>query len=178
MDTGEKLTSYSRHGRSELAFEEVMKIVLKTAAQPNAEQPKNHDTIKYVRKSWRVYAVYYVCTSLVVGLGLTAVMFGFAVFGGSGHGKHKPLPDHAPILFLTTVVAVLSTIVFLIELATGPFVFTKDVVCKECHTRLKVKRIAFFAGKYSRPPKCECGGKIEPAFLWAPEVSERDSIKS
>ena len=32
------------------------------------------------------------------------------------------------------------------------------------------------AGRYSRSPRCECGGPIEPAFLWKPGVSELDSM--
>jgi hypothetical protein len=131
---------------------------------------------QYVRKNWSIYLAYYVVTSLTVGLGLTAMLLVFAVFDDSKHGDHEPLPAHAPFLFLMTILGALSAITFVVQLVSGPFVFTKDVVCKKCHTRLKVNRIAFFSGKYSHPPRCECGGKIEPAFLWRPDVSRLDSI--
>lgn len=153
-----------------------MKFVLKTVAQKSERQPENHDKTQYVRKNWSIYVAYYVLTSLAVGLGIGAALFIFALFDGSNHGKQKPIPVHAPFLFLMAIAGVLSAITFFIQLVTGPFVFTKDVVCKNCHTRLKVNRIAFFAGKYSRPPRCECGGKIEPAFLWKPDVSRLGSI--
>jgi hypothetical protein len=117
---------------------------------------------------WSIFVAYYVVTSLVLGCGITAVLLVFAVFDDA---KHKPLPVHAACPFLMTIVGVLSAITFVVQLVSGPFVFTTDVVCKTCHTRLKVNRIAFFTGKYSRPPRCECGGKIEPALLWKPDVS-------
>jgi hypothetical protein len=155
-----------------------MKLVLKTVEQRSDKHPENHDATKFVRKNWSIFVAYYVVTSFAVGLGITMAMFLFAAFDHSKHPKHKPLPVHAPLLFLMAILGVLSAMVFFIQLISGPFVFTKDVVCKKCHTRLKVKRIAFFTGKYSRPPRCECGGKIEPAFLWKPDVSGLDTFDS
>ena len=153
-----------------------MRFVLKTVPQKSERQPEKHDATQYVRKNWSIYFAYYVITSLAVGVGMAAALFVFALFDGSKHGIDKPLPVHAPFLFLMAVVGLLAVITFCIQLVSGPFVFTKDVVCKRCHTHLKVNRIAFFAGRYSRPPRCECGGKIEPAFLWKPNVSRLDSI--
>jgi hypothetical protein len=146
-----------------------MKIVLKTVGQANEEQPKSRDTTKYVRRNWIIFAAYYVAASLTLGLGIAAVMFLFLVLGISKHGRRKPIPVHNALIFSIALLSVVSAIIFLIQLISGPFVLTKDVVCRKCHTRLKVNRIAFFTGRYSRPPRCECGGKIEPAFLWEPE---------
>lgn len=146
-----------------------MKIVLKTVGQTKEEQPKNLDTTKYARKNWIIFATYYVAASLAVGLGLAAAMFLSLALGGSTHGKRTPIPVPDALSFSMAFLGAVSVIMFLIQLITGPFVFTKDVVCRKCHTRLKVKRIAFFTGRYSRPPRCECGGKIEPTFLWKPE---------
>jgi hypothetical protein len=143
-----------------------MRLFIATVEQTPDKQHACQNTTKYVRKSWSVFVAYYFVTSLAVGFGITVAMFLFAAFDGSKLRNHKPLPDHAPWLFLMAFLGVLSAIIFLIQLVSGPFVFTKDVVCRKCHSRLNVKRIAFFTGKYSRPPRCECGGRIEPAFLW------------
>ncbi len=145
-----------------------MEIVLKTVGQTNEERLKDLDTRKYVRKSWIIFTAYYVATSLAVGLGIAATMFLFLALDDSKRGKHKPIPVHHALIFSMAFLGVVSAIAFLIQLISGPFVFTKDVVCRKCHTRLKVNRIVFFTGKYMRPPRCECGGKIEPAFLWKP----------
>jgi hypothetical protein len=146
-----------------------MKLVLKTVEQKSENQPANRDTTQYVRKNWSIFLAYYVVASLAVGLGIAMAMFLFAVLGISKRGNRKPLPIHNSLMFSMALLGTLSAILFLVQLITGPFVFTKDVVCRKCHTRLKVNRIAFFTGKYSRPPRCECGGKIEPAFLWKPD---------
>jgi hypothetical protein len=155
-----------------------MRFVLKTVRQTDQEQPQNRETTKYVRKNWVVFVAYYAATSLALGFGLSAMIFIYLVLGVGGHGQHqhKPVPIHNALLFSMAILGVLSASIFLIELVSGPFVFTKDVVCRKCHTRLKVNRVPFFTGKYSRPPKCECGGKIDPAFLWKPDVSGLDSI--
>jgi hypothetical protein len=155
-----------------------MKFVLQTVEQQSKRQPGNHDTTKYARKNWSIFAAYYAVSSLAVGLGIAVAMFVFAVLGVSKHGNHKPMPVHDSLIFSTSILGVVSAITFIIQLTGGPFVFTKDVVCKQCHTRLRVNRVAFFTGRYSRPPRCECGGKIEPAFLWEPDVSRLDSIDS
>jgi hypothetical protein len=155
-----------------------MKFVLKTVEQKSGKQPANHDTTEYVRKNWSIFVAYYLVTSLAVGLGIAVAMFVFAVLGISKHGNHRPLPVHDSFILAMAILGVVSGVTFFIQLISGPVVFTKDVVCRECHTRLKVNRIAFFTGKYSRPPRCECGGKIEPAFLWKPDVSRLDSLDS
>ncbi len=149
-----------------------MRLVLRTAAQQGDNPPESRDTALYVRRSWGVFAVYCIGTSLVVAFGLGVMMLLFAVFDNdSKHGKHKPMPPHAALIFAAGVFGVASVIAFVIQLIAGPFVFTKDVVCRQCHRRFEARRIAFFTGKYSRPPRCECGGKIEPAFLWKPDIS-------
>lgn len=155
-----------------------MKLVLKRVEQESAKPPENHEATKYVRKNWSLFVTYYVLTSFVVGLGIAVAMFVFAVLGVSKRGNHKPMPVHSASIFSMAILGVVSAIVFLVQLVSGPFVFTKTVVCRKCHTCLTVNRIAFFTGRYSRPPKCECGGKIEPAFLWKPDVSRYDSIDS
>jgi hypothetical protein len=146
-----------------------MKIELKAVGPAVPEQSQILDTTKYVRKSWSIFTGYYLATSLAVGFGIAATLFLFSALDDSKRGRHKPLPVHAALIFATVVLGVVSATVFLIQLVSGPLVFTKDVVCRRCRSRLKVNRIAFFAGKYSRPPRCDCGGKIEPAFLWKPE---------
>jgi len=155
-----------------------MNLAFKTVEQRSDRQPENRDTTKYVRKNWSIFVAYYVVTSLAVGLGIAVALFVFAVLGISKRGNHKPIPVHNSLIFSMAILGVVSVITFFLQLISGPFVFTKDVVCKKCHTRLKVNRIAFFTGRYSRPPRCECGGKIEPAFLWKPDVSRLDSIDS
>ena len=152
--------------------------MLKTVDQISEPQPENHDTTKYVRKNWSIFVAYYVVSSLAVGLGIAVAMFVFAVLGVWKHGNPKPMPVHHSLIFSMAILGVVFVITFFLQLIGGPFVFTKDVVCKKCHTRLRVNRIAFFTGKYSRPPRCECEGKIEPAFLWQPDVSRLASIDS
>ena len=146
-----------------------MKIILKTVEKTNEKQLVNRDTAKYVRKNWLVIAAYYVAASFAVALGIAVAMFVFVVLGLSKRGRPNPMPVKDALIISTVLLAVVSAIALIIQLIGGPFVFTKDVVCRKCHTRLKVNRIAFFSGKYTRPPRCECGGKIEPAFLWKPE---------
>jgi hypothetical protein len=148
-----------------------MKFAIKTVAQADNAQPGNRDATLYVRKGWAAYGGYYVVSSIAVGIGVTAAMLLFAVFDHSKRSKSRPLPAHAPLLFLSTVAGALSAVVFLVQLASGPFVFTKDVVCRKCRIRQQAKRVAFFSGPYSRTPKCACGGKLEPAILWKPEGS-------
>ena len=157
-----------------------MNLAFKAVGRINEQQPKILETTKYVRKDWVIFAAYYAASSSAVGLGVAATMFLFAALGVSKHGNHKPMPIHAAWVFSVAIFAVVSAIAFLIQLIGGPFVFTKDVVCRKCRARLKVNRIAFFTGKYSRPPRCNCGGKIEPAFLWKPQdgAAETQSVGS
>ena len=152
-----------------------MKFALATVGQTTEKQSPSFDPTKYVRKNWLIFAAYDLATSLVVGLSIVAMLFLFSALDDSEHGKHKPVPVHDALLYSVAILGVLVAILFLAQLITGPFVFTKDVVCKRCHTRLRVNRVAFFTGKYSRPPRCKCGGKIEPAFLWKPESSAAES---
>ena len=146
-----------------------MKIVLKTVEPANEDQPKNPVTTKYIRKNWIIFASYHIAASFAVGLSIAVAMFVFAVLGASKRGKHEPMPIHDALIFSMAFLIFVSAITLLIQLISGPLVFTKDVVCRKCHARMKVNRIEFFRGRYSRPARCECGGKIEPAFLWKPE---------
>jgi hypothetical protein len=145
-----------------------MKYGLKTVLQNGDQPPENRDPTEYVRKNWSVFLAYDLVTSVALGFLIPAAFSLFSVFDHSKRPVRKPVPVHDALLYTLAIMGVLSVFLFLIQVITGPFVFTKDVVCKKCHTRLRVNRIAFFAGKYSRPPKCDCGGKIEPAFLWKP----------
>lgn len=151
-----------------------MKLVLKTIERTGAGQPENRDTTPYVRKNWGIFVAYYAATSSALGFVIVAALSLFVFFDHPPDGRHPRMPVHETWLFVLAVMGVISASTFLIQLVSGPFVFTKDVVCRKCHTRLRVNRIAFFAGKYSRPPKCECGGSIEPAFLWRPDSSTLD----
>lgn len=150
-----------------------MKFVLRRVAEKGETQPEGRDPTKYVRKSWVISVAYYAATSLAVGLGLAVMMFGFAVLGVSKRGNRRPMSVHDASIFSVAILVVVTGITFFIQLISGPFVFTKDVVCKKCGRRRRVERIAFFSGKYRRPPKCECGGTIEPAFLWKPESNPK-----
>jgi hypothetical protein len=150
-----------------------MKFVLKAVNPKGEAQPANRDTTRYVRKHWSIFLAYYVVTSVAVGVGLGAAMLVFAALNVSTRGSHKPIPVHGALIFSLAILGVVSAITFLVQLVSGPFVFTRDVVCQKCHTRLRVKRVAFFTGRYSRPPRCDCGGKIEPAFLWKREAARR-----
>ena len=74
------------------------------------------------------------------------------------------MPVHNSLIFSTAILGVVSVITFFIQLICGPLVFTKDVVCKKCHTRLKVNRIAFFAGRYSVRQDANAAGKSSRHF--------------
>ena len=141
-----------------------------------AGSPENRDTTPYVRKSWVLVVAYYAATSLALGFVIGAVLFLFLVLNHPPDGRHARAPVLGMPMFALAAMGVISAATFLIQLVTGPYVFTKDVVCRRCHTRLRVNRIAFFTGRYSRPPRCECGGPIEPAFLWKPDVPRLDSM--
>ncbi len=148
-----------------------MKFALTTVGHRSEKQPESRDTRRYVRRHWSIFLGYYFVTSFAVGFGIAATMFLFLALGLSKHGTHKPVPVHAAVIFSSAVLGTVFVVTFLIQLMSGPFVFTTDVVCRKCHTRLRVGRVAFFTGRYARPPRCGCGGKIEPAFLWMPQVS-------
>jgi hypothetical protein len=138
-----------------------MKLALKTVAQNNVRQP---DSARYVRKSWSVYLAYYLLMSAAIGIAITTALLLIALLEDSTPGRNEFFTGYAR--FLIGSAGVLAAIPFLIQLVSGPFVLTRVVVCTECCRRSKVNRIAFFKSKYSPPVRCECGGKIEPAFLW------------
>lgn len=141
-------------------------------------ESKDRDGVKYVRKHWMIFAAYYFGASLIVGLGIAAMMFVFAVLGLSKRADHKPMPvDKAFFLAMGFLIAV-TVIIFFIQLISGPLVFTRDVVCRKCRMRQRMKGVPFFGGKRSRANRCECGGKVAPACLWKADVSNPDSTGS
>jgi hypothetical protein len=150
-----------------------MEFVLKTVER-KGDKPENRDKTQYVRKNWSIFSVYYLVTSSAVGCFIGMTMFLFLIFDHS-NGRHQPIPVQDAVHFSLVIIGFVSVLAFLIQSLTGAFVFTKDVVCRKCHTRLKVNRIAFFTGRYSRPPRCECGGKIDPAFLWKPQTASHNT---
>jgi hypothetical protein len=153
-----------------------MKVVLTRVEQAEQERHEDCEAAKYVRKNWIIFLAYYAVASLAVGAGIAGAMFALAFFGVLGHDNQKPMPVHDVFLFALLLLGAVCVISFIVQLATGPLVFTRDVVCKKCHSRLRVNRIAFLSGKYTRPPRCGCGGRIEPAFLWKPDFGEPSAI--
>jgi hypothetical protein len=141
-------------------------MFIATVQHAGAEQP-NRDTTKYVRRNWIAFAAYYAAASLAAGLCIAGSMFLFAVLGLSKH--ERPMPVHEALTCLLVFLVGVSVVAFLIQLISGPFVLTKDAVCKKCRTRLKLNRIDFFRGRYARSSRCGCGGGIEPALLWKPQ---------
>jgi hypothetical protein len=138
-----------------------MKLALKTIAQSDARQ---RDSARYVRKGWSVYLAYYLVISAAIGIAITAALLLIAFLDDSTSGRNDFFSGYAR--FLIASAGVLAAIPFLIQLVSGPFVLTRIVVCRRCCMRSKVKRIAFFKSKHAPPVRCECGGRIEPAFLW------------
>ena len=106
---------------------------------------------------------YTVGAALLVGFGL---VLGFMVYIGIRHsGTHAPFHDR--LVFFLIFGGVISFAVFVIEVLTGPLVFTRNVVCKTCCQPRKLRRAPFFAGRGYRMPKCDdCGGELEAAIFW------------
>ena len=151
----------------------LVKFAIKAVAKGDDGTPDGRDPTPYVRKGWNVFVAYDLATSLVVSLVISAALFLAFVFDKDS--AHKAVSIHGAMQYTLFVMGVLAAFMFLIQLVGGPFVFTKDVVCRKCHRRFRAKKISFFTGKYSRPPRCVCGGKIDPAFLWEPDVWGRDT---
>jgi hypothetical protein len=114
-----------------------------------------------VRRHWSFVVAYIIVASLAVGVLLAIMMFLFSFIDS----KHRPMSIHFAFIFMWVV----SAAVFIIQLISGPLVFTRAVVCQTCHRQQRLDRIPFWAGKYYRTPKCDCGGDFEPALFWKPE---------
>ena len=117
---------------------------------------------QFVRKHWSFVVAYIVIASFAVGLMVAIMMFLFSHLDS----KHRPMTIHFGLIFT----GVVSAVVFVIQLISGPLVFTKDVVCRTCHRQQRLDHIPFLAGKYYRQPRCECGGDFEPALFWKLEL--------
>jgi hypothetical protein len=127
---------------------------------------------RLVRRHWSFVLAYTVVAALAVGFGL---MLGFLVFEGSQHSRtHVPLHDRS-VFFLISG-GVISFAVFVIQVLTGPLVFTRNVVCKTCCRPRKLHQAPFFVGSRNyRMPKCDdCGGKLEAAIFWKGEKVASD----
>lgn len=131
-------------------------------------QTTRGDATTYVRKPWIVIAAYKAAASFAVGVGMGLAMVAVAAVSLQD-GQHKPLHAGPAFGLFVAMLVLVSVTSLVIQLISGPFVFTRDVICKRCHRRFQARRIPFFCGRYSRPPKCECGGKFEPAVLWKRE---------
>lgn len=115
-----------------------------------------------VRRHWSFVFTYIVIASVVVGFGLAAMMFLYLSIRGKNSLSSNPALFHIWLI----IASVFSAVVFVVQLITGPSVFTKDMVCRTCHRQQNIGRIPFFAGKGYRQPQCECGGDLEPALFW------------
>lgn len=71
-----------------------------------------------------------------------------SILGLSKRGDSHSVPvDKASVLALAFFLTV-AAMIFCIQLIRGPLVFTKDVVCRSCRTRRRMKRIAVFVGVF------------------------------
>lgn len=124
-------------------------------------------TPRLARRHWSFVLAYTVVAALLVGFGL---MFGFMVYAGIRHSGTR-VPFHDRLVFFLIFGGVISFAVFVIQVLTGPLVFTRNVVCKTCCQPRKLGRAPFFVGDRGyRMPKCDdCGGEFEAAIFWRKE---------
>ena len=119
-----------------------------------------------VRKHWTFVIGYCVATSLAMGVAVPGAFVLLGVFRGRIKFDSGGRVFHAPLVFIGMVSAVL----FAIQLLSGPFVLSRNAVCRTCHRRQRLRRNPFFLGRYYRLPACDdCGGELEPALFWKPE---------
>jgi hypothetical protein len=121
-----------------------------------------------VRKSGWAIALYDAAVSLSLGAALALFMSVFILGSLSSASSPRPLAIAPVLKFSIGVMAVVALVCFTIQLIAGPFVLTRDVVCRTCHTRRRADRIPFFRGRFQGPTRCPCGGEFEPAVLWRP----------
>jgi hypothetical protein len=114
------------------------------------------------RRHWSFVIAYCMATSLAIGVivpgafSLISVLRGKLRFDSGGRVLHG----------LLIIMAIVSAVFFIIQLFGGPFVLSRDVVCRTCHRRQKLNRNPLFAGKGYRVPACDCCGDLEPAIFW------------
>ena len=120
-----------------------------------------------VRKHWTYVLAYALVAALVVGFGVTGFLFLNLFLSGSS----TRMPSHFIIQMWLTFGGIVSGVIFLIQLFAGPLIFTRDMVCRNCHRRQTIPRVPFFAGGKGgyKTPDCECGGDLEPALFWRTE---------
>ena len=112
------------------------------------------------RRHWTFVIAYCLVISLLIGIFPGAVYF-FSVI----QGKSK-FDLHVLLIFM----AIVSAVFFVIQLFAGPFVLSRDVVCRDCHKRQQLRRNPLLAGRGYHVPACDCGGDLEPAIFWKPEA--------
>jgi hypothetical protein len=120
---------------------------------------------RLVRRHWSFVLAYTVAAALAVGFGLS---LGFLVYWGSQ--QDTPVPLHERLVIFLILSGVISATVFVIQVLTGPLIFTRNVVCKTCCRPRKLYRVPFLGGRGYRVPKCDdCGGELEAAIFWKAE---------
>jgi len=122
---------------------------------------------RLVRRHWSFVLAYTIAAALAVGFGLSFGLLVYLVMRGVG----EPFTFHDGLVVYLVIAIVISLAVFVIQVLTGPLVFTRNVVCKTCCRPRRLNRTPFFVGdRYYRMPKCdECGGELEAAIFWKTE---------
>jgi len=122
---------------------------------------------RLVRRHWSFVLAYTILAALAVGCGLP---FGLLVYPVK-HGSGAPITFHDRLVVFLPMAGVISLTVFVIQVFSGPLVFTRNVICKTCCRPRKLRRAPFFVGSRSyRMPKCDdCGGELEAAVFWREE---------
>lgn len=104
--------------------------------------------------------------SLVVSCLITVAMMFFSFVQRNKWANTQAAWPIALIIF-----GAISSVPFFIQLFTGPFVLTKEMVCRKCRRQTQLDRNPFLAGKGYQLPECECGGELETAFVYRKEGS-------
>jgi hypothetical protein len=121
-----------------------------------------NETPQLVRKHWSFIIAYCIVTSLTIGFIFSSLIcLSWIMRGGV-----QAVSNYWALHLWLIIAGVISLVLLLIQLFTGEFIFTRDVVCQTCHRRQKLNRIPLFASKWYRVPQCECGGDLETAFFW------------
>jgi len=124
---------------------------------------------RLVRRHWSFVLAYTIVAALAVGFGLPVGLLVFPVKRGVG----GQVTFHERLVFYLMFGGAISLALFVIQVFAGPFVFTRNVVCKMCCRPRKLYRAPFFRGRGLvgyRIPKCDdCGGEMEAAIFWKAE---------